>query len=252
MSLPSVSTGAAGATHPARSAETRLHGHWLALARVLWIALFLLTLLVFCVNFLVNRYDLLVVANTSVWFAVGLVLFWRKSTDPTVLLFSLLLILMGGFYLPPVPFALRHDGAWWIPIDVLGLLGGVAISLVYTFPDGRFVPRFTRWLTLGWIAFSLVPVPIPGDAYPWNWWLFPPYTLVRLAFNGSLALALLYRYRCRATPVQRQQIKWVVFAAIILIGIASPYLLGLVRPAPLLSRARPLPPAGVPPQSDCT
>jgi len=225
MSLPFVSTGAAGDTHPARSAEARLHGHWLALARMLWIALFLLTLVVFCANLLVNRYDLLVVADTSVWFTVGLVLFWRKSTDPTVLLFSLLLILMGGFFIPPVPYALRHNGAWWIPIDVLGLLGGVAFSLAYTFPDGRFIPGFTRWLALGWIVFSLVPVPIPGDVYPWNWWLFPPFTLVRLAFYVSLALAQLYRYRQRATPVQRQQIKWVIFAGTLLLGTASLYLL---------------------------
>ena len=208
-----------------RTQDSRRHRPWLVLARLLWIAIFLLTLVVFCANLLVNRYDLLVVADTSVWFAVGLVLFWRKSTDPTVLLFSLLLILLGGFYIPPVPFALRHDGVWWIPIDVLGLLSGVALSLVYTFPDGRFAPRFTRWLALGWIVVSLVPVPIPGDVYPWNWWLFPPYTLLRLAFLVSLALALLYRYRRSATPVQRQQIKWVVFAGSLLLGIASLYLL---------------------------
>jgi len=36
---------------------------------------------------------------------------------------------------------------------------------------------------------------------------------VEIAFYCSLALALLYRYRWVSTPVQRQQIKWVVFAA---------------------------------------
>jgi hypothetical protein len=79
--------------------DPRWHEPWLVLARLLWIAIFLLALVVFCVNLLANRHDLLVVADTSVWFAVGLVLFWRKSTDPTVLLFSLLLVLTGGFYL---------------------------------------------------------------------------------------------------------------------------------------------------------
>jgi hypothetical protein len=92
---------------------------------------------------------------------------------------------------------------------------------VYTFPDGRFVPGFTRWLALGWIAVSLVPVPTPGTFYPWHWWLSPLYTLVRIAFYCSLAFALLYRYRRMSTPVQRQQIKWVVFAMTILIGEVS-------------------------------
>ena len=36
---------------------------------------------------------------------------------------------------------------------------------------------------------------------------------MEIAFYCSLALALLYRYRWVSTPVQRQQIKWVVFAA---------------------------------------
>jgi hypothetical protein len=92
---------------------------------------------------------------------------------------------------------------------------------VYTFPDGRFVPGFTRWLAIGWIAISLVPVPTPGVFYPWHWWLSPLYTLVRIAFYCSLAFALLYRYRRMSTSVQRQQIKWVVFASTILIGEVS-------------------------------
>jgi hypothetical protein len=202
-----------------------LHGHWLVLARMLWLAIFILMLVVFCANLMVGSYGLvttiLLVADTSVWFAVSLLLFWRKSTDRAILLISLQLVLTGGFFFPPLPRALGNYGVWWVPIDFLGLLAGVTLIFVYTFPDGRFVPGFTRWLALGWIAVSLLPVPIPGAVYPWNWWLSPLYTLVRLAFYCSLALALLYRYRRMSTPVQRQQIKWVVFAATILIGEVS-------------------------------
>ncbi len=202
-----------------------MHGHWLILARMLWIAIFILTLVVFCANLIVGSYGLvttiLLVANTSVWFAVSLVLFWRKSTDRAILLISLPLVLTGGVFFPPLPLALRNYGVWWVPIDILALLAGVSLIFVYTFPDGRFVPGFTRWLALGWIAVSLLPIPIPGAFYPWNWWLSPLYTLVRIAFYCSLALALLYRYRRMSTPVQRQQIKWVVFASTILLGEAS-------------------------------
>jgi len=192
---------------------------------MLWIAIFILTLVVFCVNLLVGSYGvvttILLVADTSVWFAVSLVLFWRKSTDRAILLFSLILVLTGGFFFPPIPLTLWNYGVWWVPIDFLGLLAGITLTFVYTFPDGRFVPGFTRWLALGWIAVSLLPIPIPGALYPWNWWLSPLYTLVRIAFYCSLALALLYRYRRMSTPVQRQQIKWVVFASTILLGEVS-------------------------------
>ncbi len=205
--------------------DLRLHGHWLVLARMFWIAIFILMLVVFCANLLVGSYGLvttiLLVANTSVWFAVGLLLFWRKSSDRAILLISLQLVLTGGFFFPPLPLTLLDYGAWWIPIDVLGLLAGATLVFVYTFPDGRFIPSFTRWFALGWIAVSLLPVPIPGSSYPWNWWLSPLYALVRIIFYCSLAFTLLYRYRRMSTPVQRQQIKWVVFAATILIGEVS-------------------------------
>jgi hypothetical protein len=201
-------------------AARRLYGHWLVLARVLWIAIFILTLAVFCANLLVGNYGLaptvVLVAATSVWFAVSLVLFWRKSSDRAILVFSILLVLTGGVVFPPIPFALVNYGAWWVLVWVLYVLAAVMLSFGYTFPDGRFIPGFTRWLALGWIAVSLVPIPFLGIVHHhWNWWLTPLYTLVRIAFYCSLALALLYRYRLRSTLVQRQQIKWVVFAATI-------------------------------------
>jgi hypothetical protein len=201
--------------------DTPLHGHWLLLARMLWIAIFILTLVVFLGNLIVGSYGLLItiplVANTSVWFAVSLVLFWRKSSARAILLLSFLLVLTPVFFIPGLPGALMNYGVWWVPIDFLALLAGTSLIFWYTFPDGRFVPGFTRWLALGWIAVSLLPVPFLGVFYPWNWWLSPLYALVRIAFYSSLALALLYRYRRMSTPVQRQQIKWVVFASTIFI-----------------------------------
>src|SRR5436305_1487669 len=108
---------------PRSETETRLHGHWLVLARLLWLAIFLLTLVVFCANLLVGNYGLLttivLVAVTSVWFAVSLVLFWSKSSDRAILVFSLLLVLTGGVFFPPIPLALASVGVWWVPLSVL-------------------------------------------------------------------------------------------------------------------------------------
>jgi hypothetical protein len=221
MNLPSAPLEARVRTDTQSKGDTRLHGYWLVLARMLWIAIFILTLVVFCANFMVGNYGLvttiLLVANTSMWFAVSLVLFWRKSTGRAILLLCFPLVLTTVFFIPHYPGALVNSGAWWVPIDFLGVLAGASLIFWYTFPDGRFVPGFTRWLALGWIAVSLLPIPILGAFSPWNWWLSPLYTLVRITFYGSLAFALLYRYRRMSTPVQRQQIKWVVFASTIVV-----------------------------------
>ncbi len=210
-------------------ANTRLHGHWLLLARIVWIAIFVLTLVVFCANLLVGNYGLvtsiLLVAVTSVWFAVGGVLFWRKSIDRFILLMSLGLIVMGGVFIQPFPTVLfQWNWVWAFPHQFLEFLAGATLIFGYTFPDGHFVPRWTRWLAFGWIALSVVtnlPVFIPGAFYPWNWWSAPLFALVQIAFYGSLAFSLLYRYQWVSTPVQRQQIKWIVFASTIVVVEAS-------------------------------
>src|SRR5258708_35686707 len=166
MQLPSPSPRTGRHADQPGVGGARLHGRWLPLARLLWLAVFVLTLVVFCANLLVGSYGLattiLLIATTSMWFAVALVLFWRKSSDQVILLFSLQLVLTGGVFFPPLPLALFHDGAWWVPIDLLGFLATVMLSFVYTFPDGRFVPGFAPWLALGRIAVFLVPVPIPA------------------------------------------------------------------------------------------
>ena len=107
-------------------------------------------------------------------------------------------------------------------------LAPMVLTFIYVFPDGRFIPGFTRWLALGWIVVAFVPVPIPGSLYPWNWWLSPLYTVMRVLFYVSAVLALVYRYRRHSTPVQRQQIKWVVFGVTIVVAEVTVALFAVV------------------------
>jgi hypothetical protein len=220
MNMEHVPTQATMGARQHDEAARRLHGHWLLLARMVWLAIFVLTLVVFCANLAVGSYGLvttiLVVAVTNAYFAVSLVLFWRRSTDRFILLISFNLFLVGGVIIQPYPNPLEQwNWVWVLPILFLEFLAWSAFSVLYMFPDGRFIPRWTRWLALGWIAIWLManlPFSIPGAFYPWNWWSSPLITVVQVAYFCSLMLALLYRYRRVSTPVQRQQIKWVVFA----------------------------------------
>jgi hypothetical protein len=214
-------------SHQQSLANNRLEGRWLILARVLWCATFVLSFAYFIVSMVANTFDpvltILLFAVTSVWFAVSGVLFWRKSNDRVILLFSLALMLVGGVWLAPFPAAiLPLPLIWELPFDTMLFLAQAAFLIFYLFPDGRFVPHWTRWLALAWIVVSL-DGNLPSFLSALSAWnsLFSLsiYRIIEVAFLGSLAFAQIYRYRRVATPMQRQQTKWVVYAlAIVLVG----------------------------------
>ncbi len=138
------------------------------------------------------------------------IIFWQRINDKSAMLFSALLVTAGVTngvinYIPDPSPALK---AFETLADFLTLL------VLYTFPDGRLVPRWGGWVLGAWLGYLIVAQMdwLPGDATE---------DIFDLFFLSTGILALLYRYRI-AQPDQRQQIKWVVFgsAAIILIAYA--------------------------------
>jgi hypothetical protein len=126
------------------------------------------------------------------------------------------------------------------PTSLLHFLGAASFGLfLYLFPDGRFVPRWTRWVVLVWIVWQ-----VPRYFFP-DWYLNPdPYTwhdlintAVWLGALGTAIFSQVYQYRRTASPAQRQQIKWVVFgissALAMFIGISVT--LGLFASEPMSS-----------------
>ncbi len=126
----------------------------------------------------------------------------------------------------PFPAAIGSLGEWmWAP--ALGLLGTYLILL---FPDGRLPSR--RWRPLAWfsgaviISVSLtnalrsgrlpglggVPNPFGLEEYPWMADLTQAVSLLLpLCFLAS-ALSLVLRF-LRSGGEQREQVKWIAFAA---------------------------------------
>jgi hypothetical protein len=85
----------------------------------------------------------------------------------------------------------------------------------YLFPSGRFVPRWTRWLALGWLLFlgswNFTPFGPPT-------WPLPLFNVCILVLWGSFPVAQLYRYTRVSDPIQRQQTKWVVFGVAVAVA----------------------------------
>jgi signal transduction histidine kinase len=87
------------------------------------------------------------------------------------------------------------------------------VIFFFVFPNGRFVPRWTRLLSSCWIIWSaiwLITMQLDGSQLYYN-----TYYLVLVIGVG----AQLYRYRYVNNHFQRQQTKWVVFGVTIAIAI---------------------------------
>ena len=101
-----------------------------------------------------------------VWFAVGALIFWRRSDDRMALLVSLFLVAFGTVTVDPTAAntLISSQPAWWLPVRSVQIVGTVCVVLFFLlFPNGRFVPRWTRWLAVAYIALRPDPVPQGGD-----------------------------------------------------------------------------------------
>jgi hypothetical protein len=149
------------------------------------------------------------------FFGVGAFLFWKKSDALMVLFTSLMLVSFGviGFANNTL-YALENSHPdLWLPIRFMIDLAIISFFVsFYLFPDGRFVPRWTRVLVVVLVVyqtlyalFDLLPHLLAG--------------VLVLCQLGTLVFAQIYRYVRVSGPVERQQTKWVVFGLTAAIAI---------------------------------
>lgn len=272
MNAPAPSPQAIGNIGRSQTADARAQGRRLVVARALWVAVVVLVLGLYVVNIpayyaslhvLATRIDpqaaqltpeglralqalglsvdayaiyhiLLNTAYLLSFLAVGAVLFLRKADDRLAMLTSFTLVM---FPFGDVYQALAVPTAEVLAIRSIGFVSGCCMSLIfYLFPNGHFVPRWTRWLMLGWIinqglsyyagiAVGSLPTSSPlADVLTANGVFF----LVLLA---SVAAAQIYRYRRVSTRSERQQTKWVVFGLTVTVtGMISVILFVIIFP----------------------
>jgi hypothetical protein len=250
--------GSIGTEH---EAARRLRGWRLLVARVVWLAVVILTLGLaipgFLVAFdrpellqlpellgLVERLGLPIRVVMAAGFlvpmaavsAVAIFLFWRRSDDWMAMVFSLQLITGTAFTTRSLSALEEAYPAVRTPVQLIWLLGFVLIIVtLYLFPDGRFVPRSTRLLAIVAVVLVVLSPGLPEgllrlppareEMSAWHW---------RAAVLGVLALwglglaAQIHRYRRVSGPVERQQAKLVMFT----FGSLMAWLaLGLVLPS---------------------
>jgi hypothetical protein len=99
-----------------------------------------------------------------VWFAVGALIFWRRSDDLMALLVSAFLVSFGPVTvdITDAEALISSQPAWWLPVLGVNIVGNVCVVLFFLlFPSGQFAPHWTRWLAVAFSTFLVTDVLFP-------------------------------------------------------------------------------------------
>jgi hypothetical protein len=260
LNTPQIPTQTSISSHTDSVAGTRLHWPWLLLARVGWIGIVVPIYALFVAHvpaYFASLHLLhaptvqtftgqltpgdvqtlqawglsldfyaacMVVGSLLFQFSyatVGALLFWRKS-DERIALFTSFALMMLPFGFANITLQALPPGWSWL-IPTLSALGNASLLLcAFVFPDGRFVPRWTRWLALVMLGYWTVVALLPS----WEFDRSVPSLVLFFSFVVGSLLIQLYRYHYVSTMRQRQQTKWAMFGVSIAVaGNIGPRLL---------------------------
>jgi signal transduction histidine kinase len=251
MNSPAASASLAEAFEPRSETDTRLHGYWLVLARLVCLTLCVLSVGLFVVgilSYIANHYMFCTgTAAACHTYRQNMPVVVRPIQEPglsinfialyPIVLDSILslgywlvaaflfwrksddrLALLAAVSLGTFPIVFNTGlmstlpSPWSFLAHGISFLGTLCLLLFfYVFPSGHFVPRWTRWILVVALIYGVFNTFFPFAAFN------PFYTyqvLNNLFLIGqivSIVVVQIYRYRRVSSPAQRQQTKWVVY-----------------------------------------
>lgn len=255
-----IKTPAMGRANALIGAALRLslRGRVLLVVRLIWFALIFATLSLFVMTIPARYSQLLILgAENSIalkdlglgqtafaWIigpldglvfltytVVGVLIFSRKSQEWIGLFASLTLITAVFAIVRPSDSLLFVDQRFRIPLLLILAIAATTITVfVYIFPDGHFVPEWTRVIALGLCIFAVYGlIDRIFLTQPFRW---PPAPLSPVIFLGILGGAIIqfYRYRRVSDPTQKQQMKWVMLG----VAVGAVGLIGFLVVVPIV------------------
>lgn len=160
--------------------------------------------------------------QTILWLTVSAIIVWRAPLERMALLTPFVLLAFPASAAVGILATLAVvQPVWSGPIHVVQLAGvGLLIPFLYTFPDGRFVPRWTLWFCIAGMGAQIEQ----SLVYMGAWQRSPLSQFIALAVLAvslaSIPLLQVYRYRRIYDSLQRQQTKWVVVGvALAVVGL---------------------------------
>lgn len=155
--------------------------------------------------------------------AVATLIFVKRGNDPVALTFSAAVVSWYGYVGRGLaPLRDSRPGLTWLVHALWFVAWLLMIYLLLTFPNGRFEPRWSRWIAVASIAL-LVAFPTTPD----NLMRFiedrPPDGIAMWAALAMFGIAIpafgiqAYRFRRLSDWTERQQVKWALVPFVALI-----------------------------------
>ncbi len=149
------------------------------------------------------------------FFSVGIFLFWKKSHDKFFLFASLVIIAYGANYGMDhlsQAFPVTISFTKWVDFLSSGMM-----IFFFIFPNGKFVPKWTIYVSIVWLVISFGRVFMPGTFLsPESW----PFWLDISAWSGFYIVAFgaqIYRFKKVSTASEKQQAKWLIISIAVVI-----------------------------------
>jgi signal transduction histidine kinase len=146
--------------------------------------------------------------------ALAVLLFRHSFVNPAVAAISFYLLMYGVI----MSGVLEVWGIHWVGtadfvLTIQGMLMATpTTALLVLFPNGRFIPGWTRWLLLISIPWNFIGFLLPTfDSFDENVLTISLLLIAWLLLPGLGLYAQFFRYRKVSTPDERQQTKWVLF-----------------------------------------
>lgn len=234
----------------ARDSVATIHPQWLPFLRVLWVLIALNAVLTFGGMIYLTRQfsDHLPLRVTNglselgwtnenyFWFhaafmavafisyaAIGIAIFVLRPNERMAWFASTLLLAFGG------------EAAYPLAVEFFGTLGGAPLvfraaylvnnlfswgflgAFLALYPDGRVVPRWSRYIAVFGFCFSFGFGFFPAEFNSPDSVLFPLILVGGLTLFGGSIYAQVWRYRHYSTPLEKQQTKWLIFALALIV-----------------------------------
>lgn len=144
---------------------------------------------------------------------IAAVIFLRRKTDWMALALAFALVTNGVIF----PLSLMYPSAATTEptrtlvesIIFIGMLSGS--SLLFLFPNGHFVPPWTKWMVVIWGLITLPSIFFPNLPISLQRWPVLVQLLILSIWGISGIAAQAYRFVNVSNRVQRQQAKWALF-----------------------------------------